>query len=160
MKPQIETISEKKLVGITLRMSFANNKTRELWGKFIPNRKEIKNNLNSNLISLQIYEKGFNFNENAEFKKWALVEVTDFESIPKNMKPFTLSGGLYAVFNYKGNSNDLTIFQYIFTNWLPSSKYQLDNRPHFEVLGDKYKNNDPNSEEEIWIPIKNKIQNI
>ncbi len=39
---------------------------------------------------------------------------------------------------------------------LPNSEYELENRPHFEVLGEKYKNNDPNSEEEIWIPIKKK----
>jgi len=32
----------------------------------------------------------------------------------------------------------------------------LDDRPHFEVLGDKYKNADPDSEEEIWIPIRTK----
>lgn len=29
--------------------------------------------------------------------------------------------------------------------WLPNSDYLLDDRPHFELLGDKYKNNDPNS---------------
>lgn len=29
-------------------------------------------------------------------------------------------------------------------------------QPHFEVLGEKYKDNDPTSEEEIWIPIKAK----
>jgi AraC family transcriptional regulator len=45
-------------------------------------------------------------------------------------------------------------FTYIFTRWLPASGYQLDNRPHFEILGDKYKNNDPESEEEIWIPVR------
>lgn len=39
---------------------------------------------------------------------------------------------------------------YIFATWLPSSAYVLDNRPHFEVLGAKYKSNDPGSEEEIW----------
>ena len=30
---------------------------------------------------------------------------------------------------------------------------------HFEVLGKNYKNNDPNSEEEIWIPIMDKDKN-
>jgi AraC family transcriptional regulator len=72
------------------------------------------------------------------------------------METFVLSGGEYAVFDYKGSSNDSSIFQYIFMNWLPNSGYNLDNRPHFEVLGEKYKNNDPTSEEEIWIPIRNK----
>jgi AraC family transcriptional regulator len=39
---------------------------------------------------------------------------------------------------------------------LPNSNYHLDDRPHFEILGEKYKNADPGSEEEIWIPIKAK----
>ena len=61
---------------------------------------------------------------------------------------------MYAVFEYKGLNTDTKIFEFIFGIWLPSSKYNMDNRPHFEILGEKYKNNDPNSEEEIWIPIK------
>jgi AraC family transcriptional regulator len=72
------------------------------------------------------------------------------------METYVLPGGLYAVFDYKGLNTDNSIFQYILGTWLPGSDYVLDNRPHFEVLGDKYKNNDPNSEEEIWIPIKTK----
>jgi AraC family transcriptional regulator len=31
--------------------------------------------------------------------------------------------------------------------------FEVDDRPHFEILGIRYRNNDPNSEEEIWIPI-------
>ena len=72
------------------------------------------------------------------------------------METYSLAGGLYAVFDYKGSSTDPSIFQHIFGTWLPNSEYMLDDRPHFEVLGDKFKNNDPNSEEEIWIPIKTK----
>ncbi|MFT5513068.1 MAG: AraC family transcriptional regulator, partial [Bacteroidia bacterium] len=47
-------------------------------------------------------------------------------------------------------------FGYIFGEWIPNSIYDIDSRPHFEILGDKYKNDHPNSEEEIWIPIKEK----
>ena len=74
------------------------------------------------------------------------------------MEKFTLEGGLYAVFDYKGLPGNPEIFQYIFTEWLPGSGYLLDNRPHFEVIGAKYKANSPESEEEIWIPIKNSDQ--
>ncbi len=156
MKPKIKNILKKKFIGMSIKMSLTNNKTGELWGTFMPIREKIKNNLNSELISLQIYERGFKYSPDTEFEKWALSEVTDFDNVPNYMETFTLEGGLYAVFNYKGNSNDTSIFQYIFTNWLPNSAFLLDNRPHFEVLGEKYKNNDPNSEEEIWIPIKKK----
>jgi AraC family transcriptional regulator len=60
------------------------------------------------------------------------------------------------VFNYKGRTGDSDVFTYIFGSWLPGSSYLLDDRPHFEILGEKYKNNDPDSEEEIWIPITEK----
>jgi AraC family transcriptional regulator len=89
-----------------------------------------------------------------EFDKWATVEVSNFSYLPDEMESFVLDEGLYAVFNYKGLNTDNRIFIYIFTEWLPDSNYLLDNRPHFEILGDKYKNNDPESEEEIWIPVQ------
>lgn len=158
MSPRIENLKEKKLVGKRLRMSLADNKTGELWKCFMPRRREITNNLTNDLISMQVYKpKHFtDFNPTNEFEKWATIEVTDFENVPSELETFTLTGGLYAVFEYKGSSSDSSIFQYIIGTWLPNSNYMLDDRPHFEVLGEKYKNADPNSEEEIWIPIRQK----
>jgi AraC family transcriptional regulator len=158
MTPRIETLNEKKIAGIRLTMSFANYKVGELWKSFMPRRKEITNNLTNELISLAVYKPTHfaNFNPTNEFERWAAVEVADFDNLPNEMETFVLPGGLYAVFDYKGLSTDNSIFQYILGTWLPSSDYVLDDRPHFEVLGDKYKNNDPTSEEEIWIPIKTK----
>jgi AraC family transcriptional regulator len=155
MQPRIEILSEKKLVGKRLKMSIAENKTFELWRSFMPKRNEIKNNLTADLFSMQVYEEILVYHPNAIFEKWAAVEVADFENIPEGMESYILVGGKYAVFQQKGHSTD--IFQYIFATWLPNSDYELDNREHFELLGEKYKNNDPNSEEEIWIPIKEKV---
>ena len=153
----IKTISEKKLVGISLQMSLAENKTFSLWQSFMPIRKDITNSLNTDLISMQVYDRPMEIGNMVQtFNKWAAVEVSDFNNIPEGMKPFNIDGGLYAVFCYRGLSTDVSIFHYIFGQWLPNSNYVLDHRPHFEVLGAKYKNNDPNSEEEIWVPIKNK----
>ena len=155
MEPKIEIVPEKKLIGNHLTMSLANNKTGELWRRFMPRRKEIRNALNSDLISMQVYQQPVVFGYlHQEFEKWAVVEVADFGTIPEGMETFTLPGGLYAVFHYKGSSTDARIFAHIFGTWLPNSAYMVDHRPHFEVLGSKYKNNDPDSEEEIWIPIK------
>ena len=157
MKPRIEILQTKKLVGKSLKMSLTNNKTSELWASFSPKIKDIKNKCTTDKISMQVYDASYhtNFNPNNQFEKWATVEVAHFKDVSKEMETFTLNGGKYAVFDYKGSSNDSnTFFQYIFMTWLPNSEYQLDNRPHFEVLGEKYKNNDPSSEEEIWIPIK------
>jgi len=157
--PTIKTLNEKKIVGKRLKMSLSNNLTGELWKSFMTKRKEIINNTSSDLISLQIYKPFHfvNFNPHNEFEKWASIEVANFDLIPDGMESLTIESGLFAVFNYKGSSSDKSIYQYIFTTWIPNSKYAIDNRPHFEILGEKYKNNDPNSEEEIWIPIIKKV---
>jgi AraC family transcriptional regulator len=159
MTPRIEILSEKKLIGKRLQMSLANNKTKELWQSFMPRRKEIQNSIGTDLYSMQVYDPFYfnTFDPNNLFEKWATIEVTNFDTIPDEMETFTLPSGLYAVFFYKGSNTDTQIFQYIFGTWLPNSEYVLDNRPHFEILGEKYKNSNPNSEEEIWIPIKEKI---
>lgn len=159
MQARIEISLERKLIGKSLKMSFAENKTADLWKGFMTRRNEIKNRLNEDLISMQVYPEGFsfsNFDVNAPFEKWAAAEVSSFDNIPDEMECFTLAAGLYAVFEYKGLNTANSIFQYIFGTWLPASNYVLDNRPHFEVLGALYKNNDPESEEEIWMPIKTK----
>ena len=156
--PIISFLAQKVLVGKKLEMSYSNNRTIELWRSFMPRKKEIRNQVGSELYSMQIYTSVFdfqNFNQNDTFTKWAAIEVTDFEHIPKEMESYTLKGGLYAVFTYKGSLIDFQrTFQSIFDVWLPNSDYQIDDREHFELLGEKYKNESPDSEEEIWIPIK------
>ncbi|MEO8759428.1 MAG: GyrI-like domain-containing protein [Bacteroidia bacterium] len=159
MNPEIKILAEKQLVGKKITTSFSKNNTVELWKNFMPRRKEIKNNIGEELYSMQIYPPMFyaNFNVNNTFEKWATIEVTDFNDVPVEMETFVLVGGLYAAFQYKGLNTDTKIFENIFSSWLPNSPYAIDDRPHFEIMVEKYKNNDPNSEEEIWIPIKNKV---
>ncbi|HHB79051.1 MAG TPA: AraC family transcriptional regulator [Saprospiraceae bacterium] len=155
IQPKIKKLSQKKLIGKKLAMSLGDNKTFELWKSFMPRRHEISNKKSNDMFSLQVYKEPLRLGDlRQEFEKWALVEVSDFKNVPNGMDSFVLESGLYAVFHYKGLNTDNQIFIYIFSDWLPNSGYELDDRPHFEILGDKYKNGDPNSEEEIWIPIK------
>lgn len=158
MEPRIELLAEKKLVGKRLNMTLSNDRTFELWHSFMPHRKEIKNSISTDLYCLQVYDKNLNFkdfNPQTEFEKWAAIEVTNFSDIPDNMETYTLKGGLYAVFIHKGVPSSFPkTFQFIFNEWLPKSEYELDNREHFDLMGKKYKNDDPESEEEIWVPIR------
>jgi AraC family transcriptional regulator len=158
IQPVIKTIAERKLVGVRLTMSLEKNRTRELWQSFMPRRKELQNLVGTDMYSMQVYDPLYfeAFNPRKAFEKWAAVEVKDFSKVPGGMETCTLQEGRYAIFHYKGASTDPAIYQYIFGAWLPNSTYCLDNRPHFEILGDKYKNADPDSEEQIYIPVKQK----
>ena len=160
MEPRIEMLSKKKLIGKHLKMSLSNNRTFELWHSFMPYRKTIKCPVNDNLISMQVYSDDYSFERfdiDATFDKWAAVEVSDFDNIPDGMQIYIIEGGMYAVFIHRGPASDgYKTFTWIFQDWLPASGFELDQREHFEILGTKYKNNDPDSEEEVWIPVKRK----
>lgn len=160
MEPRITKINPKLLIGKRLRMSVANDRTGELWQSFMPRRNEILQAANKFLYSVQVFEseKYFErFSPTAEFDKWAAVEVSDLRNIPAEMEALEIPEGMYAVFNYKGPANAaLPFFQYIFQEWIPNSEYTVDNRPHFALMGEKYRGNSPDSEEEIWVPVKRK----
>lgn len=161
MQCRIETLLPKKLVGFNTEMSLANNTTPELWTHFKKNEHLIQYKKGTDYFSLQEYDVNYfsNFNPQTKFTKWALMEIFEVGNHPKEMISYNLIGGLYAVFDFKGDfSLAAKVFNFIFMDWLPKSDFVLDNRPHFERLGDKYENNNPNSEEEIWIPVKMKSE--
>jgi AraC family transcriptional regulator len=157
MEPGIITLPEKKFVGKRISMAFADNRTMALWKGFMPKRKTIRNSLGTELYSIEVYPPLFfdDFNPAAVFEKWAAVEVSDFQTVPDDMETLVSPEGLYAVFIHKGPASaGPKTYRYIFETWLPGSGYVLEHRPHFAIMGEKYKNDDPGSEEEIWIPVK------
>ncbi|MEJ1222163.1 GyrI-like domain-containing protein [Sediminicola sp. 1XM1-17] len=162
MHVNIVAIDPKILVGKRLQMSLSKDRTPMLWQNFMPYRNSIKHRTSSALISLQDYKNPFclqDFTTTTEFDKWAAVEVSKVQDLPENMETYTISGGLYAVFTYVGTPQGFRNFlSDIYNEWFPSADYILDHRPHFEILGDKYRNNHPDSEEEVWIPVKKKIK--
>jgi AraC family transcriptional regulator len=160
MTPRIETVQPKNLVGKRMKLSYADYKIGQLWSSFMADRKHINSPLTNELIALTIYtpDHFMNFRPTNEFEKWATVEVSNFDQVPEGMETIILPSGLYAIFLYKGTGIHIAEFyQNIYTRWLPDAGFDIDQRPHVEILGQKYKNNDPTSEEEIWIPVTNKL---
>ena len=159
MNKQIEHISEMKLVGARLAMSLSSDQTRRLWSTFMPRRREILHLLGNRLYSVEIYPPGYfeRFSPAVEFEKWAAAEVDDFPEIPPGLETLVIPPGQYAVFVYKGDpARAGEFYRQIFGNWLPQWDLVPDDRPHFACMGEKYRNNDPESEEEIWIPVRSK----
>ncbi|MBT1685466.1 GyrI-like domain-containing protein [Dawidia soli] len=158
-QPRIEQLPGKKLIGMYLRMTLAENRTADLWRTFMPRRREIIHAVGTDLYSIQDYNRGWapqSFTPHTPFNRWATAEVSDISNIPAGMESFQLEG-LYAVFLHHGPpSAFMPTFRRIFHEWLPASAYVLDDRPHFEILGAKYKHDHPDSEEEVWIPIRPK----
>lgn len=159
MNPKIRQLHARKLVGMHGTQTMDAYDVSTLWRRFMPRRKEIRHVVTSDLYSLSVYPPDFfiQFNPSTPFEKWAALEVLLYEELPEGMEVLTLPDGLYAVFQHKGDAAAFyALHQYIYTQWLPGSAYVLDDRPHFELLGAGYRHNDPDSEEEVWVPVKRK----
>ena len=161
-EPRIIDLKQKKMLGMKITTSLAENKTRELWSKFKPRIKEIGNRVDSDFYSIQEYHEDLKFemfSRHTQFVKWAAVQVTDFDDIPAGMDQLIIPGGIYAIFIHKGPVHTFhKTIQYIYGQWIPGSDYALDQRPQFEIMTEKYLGPDhPDSEEEVWIPIKPKL---
>ena len=159
MEAKIQTLPETILIGMRLTMCVSQDKTRELWQTFMPQRHQIQHRVNpQQYYSVRRYTNILEFNKftpDTLFEKWAAVKVSHSETIPEHMEKLVLTGGKYAIFIHKGPVHTFVkTLTYIFNNWLPHSPYQLDHRAHFEILGENYQPNDPHAEEEVWVPIK------
>lgn len=157
MIPEIKIFPSKKFIGQKITMNYSNNLTGQLWRNFMPIKREIQNTVGQELYSIEIYPEHFFdvFNPHVNFDKWAAVEVSQLDAIPENMQTLIVPEGKYAVFLYKGKpENAVPFFNNIFSNWLPEQQLEVDDRPHLAIMGEKYKNNSDESEEEIWIPVR------
>lgn len=158
MKNRIITIGKKILVGKHLEMSYKNDKTRELWQSFMPQRSKIHNRVDALYYSMQIYPERMDYKTFApltSFTKWAAVEVSNLNTLPNEMDSYILEGGTYTVFTHIGPASTFAkSMHYIHEIWLPKSEYVIDDREHFELLQEDYNPMDEYATEEIWIPVK------
>ncbi len=156
--PRIVTTAARQLAGMRISTTLTSNDTPELWRRFRTMLSEHGRNNPDRFYSIQDYGAGFRMEQltpATTLEKWAAIDAGDWADIPQPIETYTLAGGDYAVFIHKGLPSAFPqTAQYIFGVWLPQSGYQLDDRPHFEVLGPNYRPNDPHAEEEVWIPIK------
>lgn len=159
-KPEIVTIKPRKLVGAVIQTTLAENRTKELWQGFGPKIRLIKHRTDpTESWSVEIYEKDFKFSQftpQTSFEKGAAVEVSEYEDLPEGLKELEIPGGTYAVFSFKGLHSDAVAFlRYIYGTWIPDSEWELDDRPHFGIMGAHYYGPfDAESEEDFWVPVR------
>lgn len=144
------------LLGMKKGMSFSDDKTRELFMKFMPRRNEI-HSISEDVYCVQIFEnpKVFeNFNPELQYEKWAAMAVRQDCEIPDGMEVLPIPQGQYLHFVFSGSMSDFSILMGdLISRWMPKNGWQLDARPQFQVMGEKYKNNDPSSEEDVFVPV-------
>jgi AraC family transcriptional regulator len=158
-QPRIVEFPPRLVAGMRVSMSLTDDRTFVLWNNFMKQRSSLANVAGSELYSIRSYSPGYfrSFDPSAAFDKWAAAPVDSDDALPAGMQSLNIPGGEYAVFTYKGTSEMAgPFYEYVYMKWLPSSGYILDDRPHFEIMGPRYRHGDPDSEEDVYIPVRRK----
>jgi AraC family transcriptional regulator len=150
MKPKIVSRPAFVVVGLKVRGKNENNEIPQLWQAFGPRVREIQNIVDDRVA----YGISVNMDESTgEFDYVAGFEVSASEEIPEGMVRFEVPGGKYAVSATTLPKIGET-FHNAYHTWLPESGYQAAGGPELEVYDERFDSEDPNSEFDLYIPVK------
>ena len=159
MNYRIEEFGEFRLVGYKERMSLKDGENfkriPEFWNEVYHSGKSetmMQYNDNMNLCCM-----GVCTNEEEESFDYYIATGSDKE-IPEDMDELIVPASTYVIFECIGKMPDgqQNVWKRIFTEWFPTSNYEIINGPQLEW----YSEGDSSSEDylsEIWIPVRKKI---
>ncbi len=154
LKPQIKEIKDKKVVYVQAIGKYAES-AGEAWSDLCDFMKEEKL-FGFGLETIGIGHDDPSVTESEKLRYDACMTVKK-EVAPKGKVGVkTIEGGKYAIFKYKGPYNNLEqVYNFIFKNWLPGSKYELEDKPCFEkYLSNPEKHKPENYKTHIYVPIR------
>lgn len=158
MNYRIEEFGEFRLVGYKERMSMDNGENfrriPEFWNGACESgkcEKMMEYNDNKNLCCMGVCanqdEKGFDY----------YIATGSDKEIPKDMVELIVPANTYVIFECIGKmpEGQQDVWKRIFTEWLPTSNYEIINAPQMEWYSDGDMSLD-DYRSEIWIPIRKK----
>lgn len=149
MEGKIINIDKFKAVGITYFGSNSNGEIPAMWQVFNKRYMEIKYKSKSMLCYGICDDMP---DAEGRFHYTACAEVDSFQDIPEGMDAKEVPEGKYVVYTFSGPLKDLgEFYDNIFTKWMPSSGYEIDCRPQFELYDNRYMDN---GEFDLYMPIK------
>ncbi len=157
MDYKIVELGQIKIVGIKDRIIMPNNTIPSLWEKFMTRENEISKKKKG-----VYYGIADNMSTEAyEFDETIGVEVEEFENIPKDMCTYIIPAQKYIVFTHKGllfDNGGVSLvsrsYDYIYSKFLPTSEFKVNNDFNFELYDSRYIENSNDSEFDIYVPIK------
>lgn len=156
MEPRIVQLEKLILVGRPYYGDANEHKFAKAWERFGNLEKEVSHRLNPMVgFGVEIY--GPEFQTEHQWTYFPSVQVSQFDDVPALLFAKTLPSATYAVFTAKGGIPKLgDTFMYAYMTWLPTSAYEVAFPFDFEYYDERFKDNDPDSEVDIYIPVKPK----
>jgi AraC family transcriptional regulator len=160
--PEIVELDEMTVVGISSLVSNKCNLIHQLWERFMPREKEIKN-VAIKGVALEVAFDMQKISKEGEKEDWLFFDivglpVSSTKNIPEGMTYKNVPAHGYAKFTHKGPiSKIMDTYNYIYEEWLPQSGYEYDWAAcEVEWYDERFKIESEDSEFDIYVPIKAK----
>jgi len=150
MEPRIVDRAAFTVIGMKYHGRNENNEIPRMWEALGPRVGEIRNRVDDDVA----YGISANMDETTgAFDYIAGFAVSSGEEIPEGMVRFDVPGGKYAVFRTTLPRLGET-FTHAYRTWVPQSDYELAGTPDFEEYGEAFDPNNPESEFDVYVPIR------
>ena len=161
-EPQFVSIPAIDVVGIEGTSTKNNNIIPQLWDRFLPRVKEIRNPVDEHLAyglcMMPDEEDASTQTDDSEFTAVVSIPVSKVDRIPEGMVHRTIPAGEYAVFTHRGKFIDGNLtksYEYIYGTWLPRASIKIVGKVDFELYDERFKGVDNDDTEiDIYIPIQ------
>lgn len=149
-EPTIVTKRAFTVVGKSYRGKNERDEIPELWRQFWQRHEEITHRTGAGVA----YGVAGNKDpETGDFDYVAGLEVDDSRDIPPEMVSWDVPEQTYAVFQCTLPTLMAT-YQYVFTEWLPESEYDLGDGPEFELYDESFSPEEGEFGMFLYIPVK------
>jgi AraC family transcriptional regulator len=145
-----------KVIGMKVITTQKNNTIPQLWNRFNPRCKEIRNIAQEGVcVGICPNVDTNDFSENTEFAYIAGMIVENFDEVPEGMETLEIPAQKYAVATHKGALDTLNdTYHYLYAEWLPNSDYEFCPTAEIEWYDKRFIFASPDSEFDIYIPVK------
>jgi len=148
----------KRELAIGLGASFGKDPHQDisdLWTKFEPRMKEIKNAVEGYTFGICLEEHPeIEIQEGDSFIYLAAVPVTSIDYVPEGMYACEIPANRYAVFTHKGSIDKIThTVNYIWGTWVPRNTKIIKKDPDFELYDDRFDVDSLEGEVDIYVPV-------
>ncbi len=156
MEPRIVKLDKLTLIGRPYFGDAEGNKFAQAWDRFFPFAKEITPRVNENAwYGVEMY--GPEFEKDHQWMYFPSTEVGSLDAIPEALFAKVLPAATYAVFTVKGGIPKISeTFMYAYGSWIPASPYEVAHPYDFEYYDERFKDDDPDTELDLYIPIRPK----
>lgn len=142
------------VVGLPYVGKNENQEITQLWGAFNQRSAEIRNQLPEAAYGVCILLADA---PEGVFEYVAGFAVSVVEDLPAGMVVRQIPALTYAAFTHRGALNTLhQTYEAIYQDWLPQSGYELAAQLDMEVYDERFKDFSPDSELDLYVPVKKK----